>query len=84
MYQAPVAAPCESTIPIQHANHLSTYGFQALQEQAREHANWKKEAGLAGNPTLTIRRWAATRYDAMHMRMMLEVLTPGVQDGGAM
>lgn len=50
-------------------------------EQAREHANRKEESGLAGNPTLAVRRHAATRNDAVHMRMVMEVLSPCVQDG---
>ena len=49
-------------------------------EQAREHANRKKESGSAGNPTLAVRRDAATRNDAVHVRVVLEVLAPGVQD----
>src|SRR5208282_3905262 len=41
---------------------------QTFEEQAREHANRKKESGLAGNPTLAVRRDAATGNDAMKMR----------------
>src|SRR5262249_36967541 len=56
----------------------SMHGLEALQEQApeqaREHANRKKEAGLAGNPMLAIRRYATGRHDTVHVRMMLEIL----------
>ena len=60
------------------------HGFETLQEQApeqtREHANRQKEAGPAGNPSLAVRRYAAARNDTVHMRMVLEVLAPAVQD----
>src|SRR5438132_4704624 len=60
------------------------HGFETLQEQtpeqAREHANWQKEAGPAGNPSLAVRRYAAAWNDTVHMRMVLEVLAPAVQD----
>ena len=63
----------------------SVHGFETLQEQAPEqageHANRKEEAGLAGDPTLAIRRYAAARNDAVHMEMVIEVLAPAVQDG---
>jgi hypothetical protein len=54
---------------------------EQLPEQAREHVIRKKEPGLAGDPTLAIRRDAATRNDTVNMRMVIEVLTPCVQDG---
>ena len=58
-------------------------GFQEqAPEQAREHANRKEKSALAGNPTLAIWRRPAARYDAVHMRMMLEVLAPAMQHGG--
>ena len=61
------------------------HGFETLQEQApeqtREHANCQKEAGPAGNPSLAVRRYAAARNDTVHMKMVLEVLAPAVQDG---
>src|SRR5262245_43891072 len=59
---------------------LDSFEEQAS-EQAREHPHCKKEAALAGHPTLSVRRQATTWYDAMQMGMMLEVLAPGVQDG---
>ena len=64
----------------------SMHGLETLQkqapEQARKHANRKEETGPASNPPITVRGDAAARHDAMHMRMMIEVLAPGVQDGG--
>ena len=64
----------------------SMHGLETLQEQApeqaRKHANRKKEILPASNPPITMRGDAAARHDAMHMRVMIEVLTPGVQDGG--
>jgi hypothetical protein len=51
-------------------------------EQAREHANRKKESGPAGDPTLAVRRDASTRNNAVNVRMVMEVLTPCVQDSG--
>ena len=64
----------------------SVHGFETLQEQAPEqageHANRQEEAGPAGDPTLAIRRYAAARNDAVDMGMVIEVLAPGVQDGG--
>src|SRR5438445_12497238 len=60
------------------------HGFETLQEQtpeqAREHANWQKEAGPAGNPSLAVRRYAAARNDTVNLRMVLEVLAPAVHD----
>jgi hypothetical protein len=51
-------------------------------EQAREHANGKKGSGLAGDPTLAIWRDAATRNDAVNVRVVMEVFAPCVQDSG--
>src|SRR5580700_10303900 len=49
-------------------------------KQGRKHLR-TKELGLAGNPTLAIRRDAAPRNDAVRMRIVLEVLAPCMQDG---
>jgi hypothetical protein len=54
---------------------------EQVPEQARDHVIQKKEPGLASDPTLASRRDAATRNDAVSMRMVIEVLTPCVQDG---
>jgi len=50
-------------------------------EQAREHPHGQKEARPAGDPALVIRGKAAAGNHAMHMRMMQQVLTPGVEHG---
>ena len=59
-------------------------GRQPLQEQPAiepgEHADGQEEPGPAGDPT-TVRRQAAARHDAVHMRVMEQVLSPGVQHG---
>lgn len=61
-------------------------GFETFEEQAaeepREHPHRQEEARPARNPMLAVRRDAATRHDAVHVGMMIEVLSPGVQDGG--
>jgi hypothetical protein len=49
-------------------------------KQAREHPHGQEEAGSAGNPALAIRGNAAAWYDAMHMRMVQQILPPRVQD----
>jgi hypothetical protein len=43
---------------------------EQMPEQAREHVIRKKEPWLAGDPTLAIGRDAATRDDAVNVRMM--------------
>ena len=48
-------------------------------EQPREHAHGQEETGTAGDPVFAVRGDAAARYHAMHVRMMLQVLPPGVQ-----
>src|SRR5208282_5161866 len=61
---------CEIGKELQFAGlecYCQTFEKQAP-EQAREYANRKKESGLAGNPTLAVRREAATGNDAMKMR----------------
>ena len=49
-------------------------------KQSRQHTHRQEEAGPAGDPTLAIRRDAAARYHAVQVRVMQQVLTPGVQD----
>jgi hypothetical protein len=41
----------------------------------------KPEAGAAAGPAGPIGRWPAPRHQAMDMGMMMQVLSPGVQDG---
>jgi hypothetical protein len=50
-------------------------------EQAREHPHGQKEAGPTGNPTIAIRRDAATGDDAMNVGMVVEVLAPSMEYG---
>ena len=50
-------------------------------EQARQHANRKKESGPGCDPTPAVQRDAATWNNAVQVRMVLQVLTPGVQHG---
>src|SRR5216683_4180782 len=60
-----------------------------LPEAAAEHTHRQKEGGLAaGDPAGAVRGDAAARYDAMQVRVQMQILTPGVQhrqkaDGGA-
>ncbi len=50
-------------------------------KHAAKHAHRQEESRPAGDPTRAIRSQATSRHDAMHMRMVLKVLTPGVEDG---
>src|SRR5690606_34012210 len=50
-------------------------------EQARENPDREEESGLAGDPPLAVRGQAAAGDNAMQMRMMVQVLAPGVQHG---
>ena len=50
-------------------------------EQAREHAHGQEEAWPAGDPARAVGDEAAAGDDAMQMRMMEQVLAPGVQHG---
>ena len=49
-------------------------------EEPREHPNGQEEAGPAGDPALAVRGDAAAGYDAVHVRMVQQVLPPRVQD----
>jgi hypothetical protein len=49
--------------------------------ETRQHLYRQKEAGAAADPAGPIGRWPATRHDAVDMGMMMQVLSPGVQDG---
>ena len=51
-------------------------------KQPREDAYRQKETRPAGDPALPVGRQAATRDDAMHMRVMGQRRAPGVQDQG--
>ena len=53
-----------------------------MPEEARQDPHRQEEALPAGDPANAIKRGAAAGHHAMDMRMMLEGLAPGVQDGG--
>src|SRR5271168_2800523 len=49
--------------------------------ETRQHLYRQKEARAAADPAGPVDRWPATRHDAVDMGMMVQVLSPGVQDG---
>src|SRR6266850_598221 len=49
--------------------------------ETRQHLYRQKEAGAAADPAGPVGRWPAARHDAVDMGMMMQVLSPGVQDG---
>jgi hypothetical protein len=53
---------------------------EATAEQAREHAHRQKEARFAADPALAGGAEASTRNDAVHMRMVGQRGSPGMQD----
>ena len=55
---------------------------EQLAEQTREHTHREEEVRPALNPAIALRRDAAARYDAMDMRVMIQVLPPRVQHAG--
>jgi len=52
-----------------------------VQTEAREHPDRQKEARLAGDPA-ALGRQPVARHDAINIRVMGEVLPPGVQHRG--
>jgi hypothetical protein len=50
-------------------------------EETPEHANRQEEAGPAGDPARALERRAATRHNAVDMRMVMQVLDPGTDHG---
>ena len=52
---------------------------EAPPEQPREHSHGQEEPRPAGQPTRAVGRESATGNDAMHMRVMRQRRTPGVQ-----
>ena len=50
-------------------------------EHAAEHAHREEEPGLASEPLRADKRQPAAWHDTVDVRMVLEVLSPGVQDG---
>ena len=51
-------------------------------EETRQNAHRQEEAGLAGDPARPVRRQPAAGNDDVHVRMVGERRTPGVQHGG--
>jgi len=49
--------------------------------ETRQHLYRQKEAGAAAHPAGLVGRWPATRHDTVDMGMMMQVLSPSVQDG---
>jgi len=49
--------------------------------ETRQHLYRQKEARAAADPAGPVGRWPTTRHDAVDMGMMMQVLSPGVQDG---
>jgi len=60
-------------------------GLESLQEEAAEESgedfDGEKETGAAADPALVVAGQAAAGDDAMHMGVMQQVLSPGVEDG---
>jgi hypothetical protein len=61
-------------------------GLQLLQKQAaeqpREDAHRQEEAGPASDPACAVERGSTAGHDAVDMRMVLQGLAPGMEDGG--
>jgi hypothetical protein len=51
-------------------------------EQAREHPNWQEEVWTASHPAHAVGGDTSAGYNAVDVRVMMETLSPGVQDGG--
>src|SRR5438445_1466049 len=60
--------------------------LQLLQKQAaeqlREDADRQEEVGPASHPSCAVERRSTTRHDTVDMRMVLQGLAPGMEDGG--
>lgn len=58
-------------------------GAQRLKEQAaeesREDAHWQVEPVATGDPARVVERGTAARHDTVDMRMVVQVLAPGVE-----
>jgi len=70
----------------EEVQHASGEGlFQIVQEQASEHPRQdpdrQEEPRSAGDPTLTVRRDPAAGDETVQMRVVHQVLSPGVQHG---
>src|SRR5574340_395692 len=51
-------------------------------EQPGENAHRQEEAGPASDPSRAVERRSAAGHDAVDMRMVLQGLAPGMEDGG--
>ena len=50
-------------------------------EEAREHMDRQEEAWSATDPARAVERWATTWYNAMDMRVVMQGLSPSMEDG---
>ena len=50
-------------------------------KDAAQDLDVQKEVGASGDPAPTIGRQATAWYNAVQMRMVVELLSPGMQDG---
>ncbi len=57
------------------------FGQEQPAEESREYTHRQEEAGTAGDPARTVERRTAAGHDAMDMRVMVEILAPGVEHG---
>src|SRR5207302_6093736 len=64
-----------------HIEHRLQAGQEKPAVETRQHLDRQKEARSAGNPAGPVDRRPATRHDTVDMGMMMQVLSPGVQDG---
>ncbi len=55
-------------------------GDEQPAKQPTEDAHWEKEAGTAGHPSRAVRCQAPARDDTMEVRMVVQLLAPGMQD----
>src|SRR5579862_3109923 len=51
-------------------------------EQARQHSDWQEEAWTASHPAHAVGGDTSARHNAVDVRVVIEALSPGVQDRG--
>jgi hypothetical protein len=56
-------------------------GKKLSAEEPAQESNGKKESGATAHPALFIQAQSSAGNDAMEMRVMMEILPPGVQNG---
>src|SRR6202008_5203600 len=71
---------------VEKAQRLALVGAAKLgeedsTEQPRQHAHRQEEARAAPYPALAVGAQPAARHDTVQVRVMEQVLTPGVEDG---